>query len=102
MTMLRVFSQGQPCFVNMCDSANLRMNSQAKDTIHKGMSSRDLGYKDPEILAAVHTGVRTQWGEDSSVCYFANISQSYIPNFQTLFNTSSTAHFRDIFSETIS
>lgn len=81
--------QGQPCLVNMCDSANLCVNSQAEGIphTHTGKSSHDLGYKDPQLLAAVHTGVTTQWGEDSLVCYFASISQSHILKFQTL-NTS--------------
>lgn len=102
INVLCLFRQGQPCFVNMCDSANLCVNFQAKDTVHRGMSSHDLGYTDPQILSAVHTGVRAQWGEDSLVCYFARVSQSHIPNFQTLFSTSSTAHFSEIFQEIIS
>lgn len=76
--------QGQPCLFNTCDSANLSVNSQAEGIPHRGKRSHDLGYKDPQLLTAVHTGVTAQWGEDSLVCYSASIAQSHIPKFKAL------------------
>lgn len=72
----------------MCDSANLCVNFQAKCAAHRAISSHDLGYKDPQILSTVHTGVRAQWGRGFfgvSFCQHFPKPHSHIPN---TFNTS--------------